>query len=67
LRVGFRYGVFLRLDSASIVRIVRDREKLSALCDLLEEEAQVHEALGNAPVCEDLRLQAAARRQAAAT
>jgi hypothetical protein len=57
----------LRLDSASIVRMIRDPEKLSALCDLLEEEARVHEAMGNAPVCEDLKLQAAGIRKAAAT
>jgi hypothetical protein len=42
---GFDRGL-LRLDATSVARLV-NREKLNALCDLIEEEARLHRALGD--------------------
>jgi hypothetical protein len=44
--IGFD-PMLLRLDARSLVMLVKDREKLSALCALLDEEAELRRAMGN--------------------
>jgi hypothetical protein len=55
---------FLRLEAGSLVALVGDVAKLNALCELLEEEANVLDALSNAPEADRLRLRAGKIREA---
>ena len=54
----------LELDAQTIVRMLRTREKLEALCQLLEEHAQLNEAQGERAEALSLRTRAEAIRRA---
>lgn len=49
---------YLRLDTRSLLRLVGRGPRLAALCDLLEEEALAHEALGETSAAEQRRARA---------
>lgn len=49
---------YLRLDTRSLVSLVGRGPRLDALCDLLEEEALSHEALGDAAAAAQCRRRA---------
>jgi hypothetical protein len=53
---------YLRLDTRSLVSLVGRGPRLAALCDLLEEEALSHEALGDSVAAAERRARASELR-----
>jgi hypothetical protein len=53
---------YLRLDARSILRLIGRGPRLAALCDLLEEEALSHEALGDSAAAAERRARASELR-----
>jgi hypothetical protein len=53
---------YLRLDTRSLLSLIGRGPRLAALCDLLEEEALSHEALGDAAASAERRARASELR-----
>jgi hypothetical protein len=63
---GIEAEMLERVDARSVVMLLRDPEKIESYAWLLDEEASIHDARGDAPSAEAARRRAAAIRAAAA-